>query len=325
MNSKKVHIVFLDKGTFPKHLVFPRPATPHTWEDFHNTEEHEIIPRLQKATIVMLNKVALSGKILANLPKLKLIVLAATGSNNIDLAACRKQGIVVSNAVNYGTASVSEHVFLLLLALRRNLLPYTQNVQNGQWSKSTFFALMEHPVQELENTTLTVLGKGVLGEAVGRLARAFSMKVLYAERKNATKIRPGYTAFKEALRSCDALSIHCPLTPQTYNMITKLELNTMKPNALIINTARGGIVNEEDLAAMLSQHKIAGAAFDVLSSEPPNPNNPLLSLLSNNHNINLLLTPHMAWIGDRSLANLLKQVNQNIENFVSGKPSRVVS
>jgi glycerate dehydrogenase len=273
--------------------------------------------RLAEATIAISNKVPLRAELLENLPRLQMIAVSATGTDHIDLEACCSQGIVVSNIRGYAVHAVPEHVLMLILALRRQVLSYRAEVVAGRWQQSPVFCLFGHAVVDLHGATLGLVGRGELGQGVARLAEAFGMHVLWAERRNAAELRPGYVAFETLLAEADVISLHCPLTPETRGMIGSAELQAMKRSAILINASRGGLVDEAALAAALRQEVIAGAGFDVLSIEPPPAANPLLSadILALP---NFILTPHIAWSSNTAMKTLADQLVDNIEAFVRG-------
>lgn len=312
-------IVFLDRNTLRAKIR--RPAFAHEWREYAETSRVEVLERLRAATIVITNKVPLRETELAQLPDLKFIAVAATGVDIIDLDYCRRRNLPVSNVRNYAPQSVPEHVFALILALRRNLFSYREEIQGGAWQRATTFCLLDYPIRELHESKLGIIGHGALGRAVERLARGFGMRVLISERKEAETIRHGRTSFEETLRLSDILTLHCPLTDETRNLIGTNELAKMQRHALLINTARGGLVDEAALAASLRSGIIAGAGFDVLTREPPREGNPLLEL-----NLpNFILTPHIAWASDEAMQTLADQLIDNIEAFVAGHPQNLVS
>lgn len=300
-----------------------RPACDHAWSEYARTSQAEVEARLADATIAIVNKLILDAETIARLPMLKMIAVAATGTNNVDLDACRARGIVVSNIRGYAVHTVPEHAIALMLALSRNLVAYRNSVQAGRWQESEQFCFFDHPIRDLHGATLAVLGSGSLGDGVVRLAEAFGMHVLKAERKGAPVCRPGYTPFAEALAAADVVSLHCPLTPETQGLIGANELRAMKSSALLINTARGGLVDEVALVAALREGWIAGAGFDVLTKEPPREGNPLLSpeLLALP---NFLLTPHVAWASRPAMQALADQLIDNIEAFARSEPRNCV-
>ncbi|MBT8762818.1 D-2-hydroxyacid dehydrogenase [Desulfohalobiaceae bacterium Ax17] len=312
-------IVFLDRSTLK--IDIKRPGFPHHWEEFERTREDEVVARLKEADIAITNKVPLRRATLEKLPSLKMIAVAATGTDHIDIDFCRARGIVVANIRDYACNAVSEHVFMLILALRRNLLAYQEDIHAGLWSKSDQFCLFTHPIHDIHGSTLGIIGYGALGQAVARLAKAFGMQVLLAEHKNAQTIRSGRTPFETVLSESDIVTLHCPLTPDTRNLISLPELKLMKSSSLLINTARGGVVDENALALALQEGLIAGAGFDVLSIEPPREDHVLLKL----NQPNFILTPHIAWASEEAMSNLADQLIENIESFVRGNPQNLVT
>jgi glycerate dehydrogenase len=312
-------IVFLDSATVIADVR--RPAFAHAWEAYPATTGEQVVSRLQEATIAITNKVLLRREALQQLPKLKMIAIAATGTDNVDIEYCRERGIVVSNIRNYSVHTVPEHVFMLMLALRRNLLAFHSDVRDGEWQKSAQFCLFTHPVRDLHNTTLGIIGRGAIGQAVEQIALAFGMKVLFAEHKGAAVVRPGYTAFETVLRESDVITLHLPLNAQTRHLIGTAEFELMQTQALLINTARGGLVDETALLEALRSGRIAGAGFDVLAKEPPTAGHPLLDL----DMPNFILTPHIAWSGRAAMQTLADQLIDNIEAFVAGKPNNRVA
>ncbi|MGE5241454.1 MAG: D-2-hydroxyacid dehydrogenase [Bacteroidota bacterium] len=306
------HIVFLDRGSIQANLR--RPDFAHEWRDHDNTPATEVAARLRAATIAVSNKVPIRREALAQLPQLKLIAVCATGTNNIDLEYCREKDIPVCNIRHYAMHTVPEHVFALTLALRRNILAYHRDVRAGAWQKAEQFCLMNHPIRDLHGATLGVIGHGELGTAVAEIAKAFGMRALISERKGSMSAKPGRTPFETVLRESDVITLHAPLTAETKNLIGAAELAQMKPDALLINTARGGLVDEAALAEVLKSGRIGGAAFDVLTEEPPKHGNPLLDL----DLPNLIVTPHNAWASRDAMQIMADQLIDNIESFVRG-------
>ena len=307
-------IVFLDRDSLIAN-VRP-PAFAHAWQDHAATAEQEVVGRLQGATVAITNKVPLRAAAIAQLPDLKMVAIAATGSDNVDLAACRERGIVVSNIRNYSTVSVPEHCFALLLARRRNLRAYIGDVEAGQWERSTRFCLLDHPIGDLAGSRLGIVGYGALGKQVAHLARAFGMEVCATSRSPIGDSGVIQLELDELLRTSSVVSLHLPLTEQTRHLIGARELGLMRRDALLINTARGGLVDEAALAEALQAGQIAGAGFDVLSKEPPLPDNPLLRLRLPN----FILTPHVAWASGGAMQRLADMLVDNIEAWESGRP-----
>lgn len=315
-------IVYLERDSLIAEVR--RPAFAHEWTEYASTTPAQVIERLAGATIAIINKVPLPAAAVDALPDLKMVAVAATGTNIVDLDACRARGIVVSNIRGYAEHTVPEHVLALLLALSRNLVAWRETLQAGRWQQSDQFCLFDHPIRDLHGATLGLIGSGSLGNGVVRLAEAFGMRVLRAERKGATTVRPGYTAFAEVLREADAISLHCPLTDETRGLIGEAELRAMRRSALLINTARGGIVDEVALIQALKEGWIGGAGFDVITAEPPPAGHPMVApeLLALP---NFLLTPHVAWASRPAMQTLADQLIDNIEAFVAGAPRNRVA
>ena len=311
-------IVFLDSASIIADIR--RPAFPHQWEQHPATSAAQTVARLQDATIAITNKVQLKREILQQLPMLKMVAVAATGTDNVDIAYCRERGIIVTNIRNYSVHTVPEHVFMLVLALRRNLLAFRDDLRNGAWQKSEQFCLFTHPVRDLHGSTLGIIGNGAIGKAVAQIALAFGMKVLVAEHKGVAGVRSGYTAFDTVIRESDVLTLHLPLNEQTRHLISTVEFALMQPGALLINTARGGLVDEAALYDVLLSGRI-GAGFDVLAKEPPTAGHPLLDL----DLPNFILTPHIAWSGREAMQTLADQLIANIEAYVAGTPQNRVA
>jgi glycerate dehydrogenase len=311
-------IVFLDRDTVRAN--FRTPAFSHEWRDFPVTRAEDVVHRLGDATIAVTNKVLLGKEELEQLPNLKMIAVAATGTDCVDIGYCRERGIIVSNVRGYSKHSVPEHVFALMLALRRNLVAFDEDVRAGKWQNSQIFCLLDHPIRELRDSTLGIIGYGTLGRAVEKLALAFGMRVMIAERKSMPNARSGRSAFKEVVSASDVLTLHCPLTDETRDLIGAAEFNQMKRSALLINCGRGGLVDEKALADALQNGLISGAGVDVLSYEPPRSGNPLLDIQLPN----LLVTPHVAWASLAAMQTLADYLIDNLEAFISGAPQNVV-
>jgi glycerate dehydrogenase len=313
------HVVFLERDSLKAHVR--RPKFEHTYEEYAHTGCHQIVPRLQCATVAIINKVRLNEEILAQLPSLKLVAMCATGYDGIDIDACRRRGIAVANIRNYAIHTVPEHVFALVLALRRNLLAYRQEIEQGAWQKSEQFCLFTHDIGELFGSTMGIIGEGAIGRATADIARGFGMRVLFAYHPSPRKKDLALTPLDQVFAESDVLSLHCPLLPTTRNLIGIEELRKMKRNALLINTARGGLVEEAALVQALDENLIAGAGFDVLTAEPPVNGNPLLEL----RRPNFILTPHVAWASAEAMQTLADQLIDNIEAWIAGKPQNLVT
>jgi len=258
---------------------------------------------------------------LQQLPDLKLIAVAASGYDNVDVAYCRQSGIAVSTIRNYAVHTVPEHAFALILALRRNLLAYAQDVADGAWNESPQFCLFTHPIGDLHGATLGIIGAGAIGRATAGIGAAFGMRVLFAEHGSSTAGALEVKPLDELLRQSDVVSLHCPLVPATRNLIDIAAFRKMKRTALLINTARGGLVDEAALLQALDEHLIAGAGCDVLSLEPPRDGNPLLDV----RRPNLIVTPHVAWASEQAMQLLADQLIDNIECWAAGKPRHLVT
>jgi len=311
-------IVFLDRNSLIAEMRVPSFA--HDWVDFEQTRPEDVVARLQDASIVITNKVKLPGELLAQTPGVKMVAVAATGTDNVDLAYCREHGIVVANIRGYAVDTVPEHAFMMMLALRRNLIGWREDVHAGLWQQADQFCLFTRPVNDLQGSTLGLVGYGSLGRGMRKLAEAFGMKVLVAEHKTAATPREGYTPFDAVLREADVISLHTPLTAETRHMISTHEFGLMKPSALLINTARGNLVDEAALIEALQSGRIGGAGFDVLAVEPPREGNPLLDL----DLPNFILTPHVAWSSREAMQTLADQLVDNIEAFAAGTPRNLV-
>ncbi len=286
----------------------------------HTTRPEQVTARIAGYDMVITNKVVLNASILAQTGALKLICVTATGTNNIDIPTAQRKGIQVCNVRGYGTSSVVQHVFMLILALRRRLFEYRQAVQEERWQKSEHFALLDYPMQDLSGQTLGVIGHGELGKAVAEMGRCFGMQVVVAQRPGGAP-RSGRVSLDELLARADVVSLHCPLTEQTHHLLGPAEFAKMKPTALLINAARGGIVEEQALLDALQLGLIAGAGVDVLSEEPPRAGNLLLDVQLPN----LIVTPHIAWASRAARQRLLDGVAENILAYTSGQPINLVS
>lgn len=309
-----MNIVFLDSTVIPKHISIPRPSFVHTWIEYEHTSSAETIERAKDADIVITSKVIFDRETLKQLPKLKLIAITATGTNNVDLVAAEEMGIAVRNVTGYSSTTVPEHVMGLIFALKHSLAGWLRDQMEEKWSESKQFCYFDYPITDVRGSTLGVFGKGCLGTEVGRLANAVGMKVLYAEHKDATVCREGYTPFEEVLRQADIVTLHCPLTETTKNLINADTLSKMKKGAFLINTGRGPLIDELALVDALKTGHLGGAALDVMVKEPPEKDNPLI--LAAKAMPNLIITPHIAWASDSAVTTLVGKVMQNIEEFV---------
>lgn len=315
-------VVFLDRTTIPSHIEFPHLPFDHQWVEYDTTSPEQIVERLSQAQIVITNKVVLDRSTLAHLPNLELIAVSATGYNIIDVDYCREAGIAVTNIRGYATQSVPEHVIAMMFALRRNLRGYHNDILAGEWQRDKQFCFFTHPIGEIAGSTLGVIGSGELGQATAALAKALGMNVIFAERKGQSHCRDGYLPFERVLMLSDVVSLHCPLNDETRNLIGSKELSLMKSNAILINTGRGGLVDEQALVEALKQQRIGGAGVDVFTQEPADESNPLLA---SGELPNLLLTPHVAWGSDSAIQKLTHILIDNIRAYMNGEQqNRVV-
>jgi glycerate dehydrogenase len=317
-----VRIVFLDRGTIGPSVDLVRPALEHEWIEHETTACHQVVERLAGSRIAITNKVPIRRRDLERLPELRMIAVAATGYDVIDVAACRERGIVVANVRGYAVNTVPEHTFALILALRRALVGYRQDVIDGEWQKSGQFCFFTHPVRDLAGSALGIIGEGAIGQSVARLGQAFGMRTLFAAHKGVSGLGPLYTPFDEVLETSDVITLHSPLMPSTRHMIGMTEFRKMKRRPLLINTARGGLVVESDLVRALDEGLIAGAGFDCLTIEPPPPDHCFQAILGRP---NVIITPHVGWASQEAMQALWQQVIAHIENFQAGRPTNAVA
>jgi glycerate dehydrogenase len=312
-------VVFLDRASLKANVRKPTCASAYI--EHAKTAMDEIVPRLIEATVAITNKVPLRGETLKQLPKLKMVAVAATGYDVVDIAHCREHGIAVANIRNYAVHTVPEHTFAMILALRRNVLAYRQDVENGVWQKSDQFCFFTHDIGDLHGATMGIIGEGAIGQGTAAIARGFGMRVLFADHEPPKMEGVQFTPMEQVLAESDVISLHCPLTPATRNLIGLNEFRKMKRNVLLINTARGGLVDEQALMQALEDGLIAGAGFDVLTTEPPRSGHPLLDV----RRPNFILTPHVAWASDGAMQFLADQLVDNIEAWARGTPQHLVT
>lgn len=286
---------------------------------YPSTTPEQLVERLRGVTVAISNKIDLDAATLQACPDLKLVLVSATGTNNVDLEAARKLGITVCNCQGYGTPSVAQHTLMLLLALATRLPDYQREIAAGQWQRAKQFCLLDFPIVELDGKTLGLLGHGELGGAVAKLAEAFGMRVLLGQIPGRPP-RADRLPLHELLPQIDALTLHCPLNEHTRHMIGAPELALLKPNAFVVNTARGGIIDEQALADALRRGHLGGAATDVLSVEPPVDGNPLLA----DDIPRLIVTPHSAWGSVEARQRIIGQLAENATAFFAGQPIRSV-
>jgi glycerate dehydrogenase len=312
-------IVFLDRQSLKAEVR--RPSFPHAWEEHDQTPESLVVKNLTGATVAITNKVPIRRASLEQLPDLKMSAVAATGYDVIDIDACRERGIAVANIRNYAVHTVPEHTFAMIFALRRNLIAYREDVLRGRWQAQDQFCFFDHPIQDLNGSTLGIFGEGALGQATAVIARALGMRVLFADHPPPKAADVEFTDPETVFAQSDIISLHCPLTPASRNFIGIEQFKKMKRSAILINTARGGLVDEHALKTALETGLIAGAGFDVLTKEPPKEGNPLLELRTPN----FILTPHVAWASDGAMQFLADQLIDNIEASIAGKPQNLVT
>jgi len=312
-------VVFLDRASLKAKVRRPVCATEYV--EYDKTSAEEVVPRLKGASVAIVNKVPMRAQTLEKLPQLKMIAVAATGYDVIDVGYCKEHGIAVANIRNYAIHTVPEHAFAMILALRRNLLAYRQDVEAGVWQKSEQFCFFTHDIGDLYGATLGIIGEGAIGQGTAAIGRAFGMRVLFADHEPPKMEGVTFTPMAQVLAESDVISLHCPLTPATRNLIDLEAFRKMKRNVLLINTARGGLVDEPALIQALDQGLIAGAGIDVLTVEPPRNGNPLLDV----RRPNFILTPHIAWASDGAMQFLADQLIDNIDAWAAGKPQHLVT
>jgi len=315
----KHRVVFLDRASLKANVR--TPACSVDYVEHQKTSPEQIVERLANATVAIVNKVPMRADTLAKLPDLKMIAVAATGYDIVDVAYCKAHGIAVANIRNYAVHTVPEHAFAMILALRRNLLAYRQDVENGVWNKSEQFCFFTHDIGDLHGATLGIIGEGAIGQSTAAIGRAFGMRVLFADHAPPKMDGVTFTPHDQVLAESDVISLHCPLMPATRNLIDDAAFRRMKRTALLINTARGGLVDEAALIRALDEGLIAGAGFDVLTVEPPRNGHPLLDV----RRTNFILTPHVAWASDGAMQFLADQLIDNIDRWAAGNPQHLVT
>lgn len=284
------------------------------------TPSARVIERLRAAHVVLTNKVALDRTTIESLPDLHLIAVTATGYNIVDASAAKERGVVVCNVPEYGTPNVAQHVFALLLELTTHVGPHAQGVREGKWSASPDWCYWEFPLVELSGLTLGIIGYGRIGRAVANIARALGMNVLMNRRtKMIDEAEARQVDLDTLVRESDVISLHCPLTPDNEKMVNRNFISRMKRTSFLINTARGGLINEAELAQALNDGRIAGAGLDVLTCEPPDPGNPLIGAK------NCVITPHIAWATRPARERMMQITAKNIRAFQQGQPQNVVN
>jgi len=331
----RCRVVFLDRQTIPAHVALRELPFPHLWKMYDRTTAGDVASRIRDADIVVVNKVRITRDDIEQASNLKLIAVAATGTDNIDLDACAQRGIVVSNIRGYAGSSVPEHTFALIFALRRSIAAYRHAVAQGRWERAGQFCFFDFPIRDLRGSTLGIIGSGALGGAVAEMAHALGINVLLGARKVSAEpalvrqggrgqVVPGpeKVPFDTLLEQSDIISLHCPLTPETRHLIGAAEFSRMHRRPLLINTARGGLVDEEALVTALQHGQISGAGFDVVSSEPLTRDHPFNAVLDHPA---FILTPHVAWASEEAIRALADQLIDNISAFQQGKPRNIVT
>jgi glycerate dehydrogenase len=322
-NTMKTHYaVMLDEATFTSGDLNLSALVNQVdqWDRYPTTTAAQRFERLQNASIVLANKVRLDAQLLSALPKLQLILLTGTGTDHIDLAICKAQGITVCNVASYGTSSIAQHVFTLMLALSTNLLSYARDTASGAWSQGAHLLTLAYPISELEGKSLGLVGYGTLAKGVEKLALAFGMNVVIAQRPGGA-LQSGRLPMDTLLAESDVVSLHCPLVDSTYHLINAAALRKMKATAILINTARGAVVDNVALAEALKSGEIKGAGIDVLEQEPPPVDHPLIQ----SDVPNIIVTPHIAWGSVEARQRLLNKVAENLQAWLKGDPVNVVS
>ncbi|MGB0694187.1 MAG: D-2-hydroxyacid dehydrogenase [Rhodospirillaceae bacterium] len=315
MPASPLQIVFLDAGSFGTEVRLPDFGFAHEMTEHEHTLPDQVLERARGADIILTNKVPVRRDSIEKLERLKLIGVTATGTDCVDKEACAEHGIGVVNVTGYATTSVPEHVMGMMLTLQRNLVAYGASVAQGRWQQSKHFCYLDFPIKDLGGSTLGMVGSGSLGRATARLAEAFGMEVIYADRKGSPTARDGYVPFAEMLARADVISLHCPLTPETHHLLGEAEFKAMAARRpLILNTARGPLIDDMALIKALDAGWISGAGLDVISQEPPPADHPLLGLAGRP---NVLITPHVAWASRNTMEALCTQLVDNVNRYVA--------
>jgi glycerate dehydrogenase len=319
--ERPCRIVFLDRGTLSPDIKLAAIELPHELVVFDRTSPPETPLRIRDADIVITNKVKITHEALASAQRLRLVAVAATGTDVIDIKACEAKGVAVVNVRDYATHTVPEHTFALILALRRSLCGYRDSVRAGRWQNSGQFCYFDYPIRDLAGSTLGIIGDGALGRAVAEIARGFQLNVIFSSYKGVPGMGPLYTPFEDVLKQSDIITLHCPLMPSTRNLIGAAEFAVMERHPLLINTARGGLVDENALVDALIAGRISGAAFDVTTSEPPPLDHPFSRIMDRP---NFILTPHVAWASHEAMQSLADQLIETINLFWHGRARNLV-
>lgn len=315
-------IVLLDKSAIAPQIHLPKPDVPHQWVEHDYTESEQLVERAKDATVIVTCGAPVRAAELAQLPNLKLVCIAMTGTDHVDLDYCHEHGIQVSNVPAYSPATVAEHALGLLLALRRQILAYHTLLQSHKWYGDGWQTnvFLDYEVNDIHGSRIGIVGTGTIGKTMGQMAEGLGMEVVYYNRGKKGGDLP-LVSFDELLETCDAISLHCPLNSSTRDMFTLTELQRMKKGAVIINAARGGVVNEHDLAEALRSGVLAGAALDVVEEDPIRPDEPLLELMELP---NFIMTPHVAWSSQQAMQGLIDRAIENINQWGKGTPTNLV-
>lgn len=305
-------ICFLDRKTIRDDIVIRKPSFEHIWKEYPETLEKDIIKHIADSNIVVTNKVAITEEILRACTQIQLIAVAATGLDIIDLQACEKYNVVVKNIQNYALNTVPEHVLTVMLMLKRQVLQYRSEVLKGRWQKEKNFCFFDKPINDLSGSVIGLIGFGALGQATAKLMQSLGLNVIFYNRSKKTSKYAEQVDLNTLIIKSDIISCHCALTDETKNILSTDQFKQMKSTALVINTARGGVIDESALATAITEQQIAGAAIDVLPQEPPLIDSPMMQLASQN---NVILTPHIAWASQQAMQGLADQLIDNIEQF----------
>ncbi len=320
-NLKNAPAVFLDTASLNLGDIdlSPLQRAAEALRLFDNASARELAEQNLQPWCVIVNKIQLNEEFFQQHPQVRLVCITATGTNNVDLQAAKARGVAVVHCRGYSTDTVAQHVLMLILTLVRNFPAYHRDIANGDWSRSPLFCLLRHPIRETQGLKLGIIGYGDIGQKVAALATAFGMEIVIAER-HGCKVRPGRTDLDTVLATCDVITLHCPSTPETRNLMNRRAFDLMRKDALLINTARGDLIDEAALLDALQNRSIAGAAIDVLSTEPPPPDHPLLTAGLPN----LVVTPHNAWGSVEARQRAIDQTAENITGWLAGESVRRV-
>lgn len=315
-------VVFVDSNTLSPAVQMKTLPFTHQWQNYEYTTVEQLVERAANAQVLISNKVPVDEVALRQLPQLKLIAVPATGTNHVDVAACKALGITVCNIPSYAQTTVPEHTLALIFALQRQILSYHRSIAAGRWQESGMFCYFDYPIRDLRGSTLGLVGSGTLGSAVAQLAKCLGMKVLFAGRKGQESAPEGKVPFAQLLAQSDIISLHCPLTAETRHLLGTEEFAQMQRKPLIINTARGELIDAKALAQALEQGQIRGAGLDVCDAEPPAADHPYMQLMQRD---DFILTPHVAWASIEAMQHLADQLIDNIAAFVMGEAKNTVS